>query len=169
MSVSLPLKQIGRQRAYELRLELYEAAEGVSRSEQRSTTAALLGFLDERARTGAELSDEQVQSMRYRQKGEAVDGAISVEEKETLKCAELVGRRLRDIGDEYMDLLARDTDFVSTVEYCVVGDREKSAAQRAADHFCEVVNLIFECNEHGVGKRWSGMKHQHWTSSICGG
>lgn len=156
MSVTLPLKQIGRQKAYELRLELYEAAEGVTRSEQRNTTAALLGFLDERARTSAELSDEQVQSMRYRQKGVVLDEAISVEEKDTLKNAELVGRRLRDLGDEYMELLTRDTDFASSTEFYVVGDKEKSAAQRAAEHFCEVVNLVFECNEHGVGKIWSG-------------
>lgn len=152
MSVSFPLKQIGRQRPYELRLELYEAAEGVSSSEQRTTTAALLGFLDEKARTSVELSDEQVQSMRYSQRGVAVDEGISVEEKEKLKCAELVGRRLRGIGDEYMELLTREREFASSVEYYVMGSEEKTAAQRAAQHFCEVVNMVFECNEQGVGK-----------------
>ena len=150
LSVSIPLKQIGRQDAYELQLELHEANEHVSHVEQRGTTAALLGFLDEKARLDRELSEERTQYMRYRQDTNEKRAVSS--EREAIRHAELFGRKIRDIGDEFMQDMLRDSHIVSFVQDMVEPSEKKSATETAFDHFCEVVNVLFECNDSGVGK-----------------
>ena len=150
MSLTVPLKPVGRQGSYEIRLELQEAASGVSRTERRSTTAALLGFLDEKARSDSELSEEHAQSMRYRQ-ADVGETTTSVAEEESLRFAELIGRRVRDIGDEYLDQLTSDPHFVSSVHYLVEGE-VTNQSERASEQFCEMVTSLFEVNEDGVGK-----------------
>ena len=152
--VSIPLEQIGSRDAFELQLDLHEAAEGVTIVQQRSTAAALLGYFDEKARSDRELSEERTQHMRYRQ--EESDGGTEgsqkeKEQKETVKYAELMGRRIRDIGDEYMDQIYRDPTMGSYVESMVTPSEEKSAAQNTFEHFCEVANILLECNDYGAG------------------
>ena len=152
--VSIPLEQIGSRDAFELQLDLHEAAEGVTIVQQRSTAAAFLGYFDEKARSDRELSEERTQHMCYRQ--EESDGGTEgsqeeKEQKETVKYAEIMGRRIRDIGDEYMDQIYRDPTMGSYVESMVTPSEEKSAAQNTFEHFCEVSNILLECNDYGAG------------------
>jgi hypothetical protein len=149
--VSIPLKQVDGHATYQLRLDLGEAAQNVSNVEQHSTTAALLGYLDEKARADEDLSEEHMQNLRYRHDGVSSEArAEGTEHCESVKCAELMGRRLRDIGDEYMWQIYRDPQLSSYVDSMVNESGEKSAAQNAFEHFCEVVNIVLQCDESGA-------------------
>ena len=159
MLVSIPLTQVGGRETHELRLELgEEAGVNVSSVQQRSTAAALLGYFDEKARTDQELSEERTQHLRYRQQdveaGSTSDAAAG-EEKDTqtsLKSAELMGRRVRDIGDEFMAQIYQDPRLSSYVDSMVNRSEDKSATQSAFNHFCEVANILLQCNESGIGE-----------------
>ena len=152
MWVSIPLKQVDGRGTYQLRLDLGEAAQQVSRVEQHGTVAAVLGYLDEKARADEDLSEEHMQNLRYRHDSESSEAQVEgTEHRESIKRAELMGRRLRDIGDEFMWQIYRDPQLSSYVDSMVDETGEKSAAQNAFEHFCEVVGIILQCNESGGG------------------
>ena len=152
MWVSIPLKKVDGYGTYQLRLDLGDAAQQVSRVEQRSTVAAVLGYLDEKARADEDLSEEHMQSLRYRQDGESSEAQVEgTEHCESIKPAELMGRRLRDIGDEFMSQIYRDPQLSTYVDSMMNETGEKSAAQNAFEHFCEVVNILLNCDETGAG------------------
>lgn len=151
--VSIPLRQVGGGGSYELRLELGEAGVNVSSVQQVSTTAALLGYFDEKARTDQELSEERTQYLRYR-RDDSEASHVLVEEKadrESVKSAELMGRRVRDIGDEFMEQMYSNPRMSAMVDAIVTESRDKSASQNAFEHFCQAVNVILGCNESGEG------------------
>ena len=154
MSVSIPLKKIDGRATYELRLDLGEAAGSVSSLEQHSTTAALLGFFDEKARTDQDLSEERTQHLRYRRDDETGGerGVEAAERRENIRYAELMGRRLRDIGDEFMMQIYSDPRFSAMVDSMVDESEEKSAAQNAFEHFCEVANTVLWGSVHEPSK-----------------
>ena len=150
MTVSIPLSRVGGRRALELRLELGEAGASVSAVQQRSTAAALLGFMDEKARSDQELSEENSQHLRYRQ--DEASGVERDEERENVRAAEMMGRRVRDIGDEFMVQIYGNPRTSSFIDDIVRADSDNvSAVQRAFSHFCEVVNIILQCDEAGAG------------------
>ena len=153
VTVSIPLRRVGGRGAFELRLELGEAGANVSAVQQHSTAAALLGYMDEKARSDQELSQERSQHLRYRQDEAPGDEALAGEEdRESVRAAELMGRRVRDIGDEYMAQMYRDPRTSSFIENIVRVDGDSaSSAQTAFTHFCEVVNVILQCDECGAG------------------
>lgn len=152
MSVYISLKQVDGRGIHELQLELSEAAESVSSLEQRSTAAALLGYFDEKARTDQDLGEERTRHLRYRQRDETSEaGEEESERKESVTNAELMGRRVRDIGDEYMDQIYRNPQLGSYVDSMVNETAEKTAAQNAFEHFCEVASILLDCNDYGAG------------------
>ena len=154
MSVSIPLKKIDGRATYELRLDLREAEGSVSSLEQHSTAAALLGFFDEKARTDQDLSQELTQHLRYRRDDETGEerGVEAAERQENIKYAELMGRRIRDIGDEFMVQIYRNPRLSALVDSMVDESAEKSAAQNAYEHFCEVANILLWSNGHEPSK-----------------
>ena len=155
VTASIPLRQVGGRGALELRLELGEDGASVSAVQQRSTAAALLGFMDEKARCDQELSEETSQHLRYRQ-DEASPGLEREEERESVRAAEMMGRRVRDIGDEFMVQMYRDPRTSSFIDDIVTAEaRNVSAVQSAFSHFCEVVNIILQCDELGAGIMFS--------------
>lgn len=147
--MSITLKQVDGQRSYELRLDLDEAGVNVSNVQQLSTAAALLGYFDEKARTDQDLSDERMRHLRYRRAGS--DAAERRAEEASVSSAELMGRRIRDIGDEFMAQIYTNPRMTSYVDRIVDGEGEQSTAQSAFCHFCEVVNILLQCDESGTG------------------
>ena len=150
VTVSIPLRQAGGRGTLELRLELGEDGASVSAVQQRSTAAALLGFMDEKARSDQELSEESSQHLRYRQ--DEASGLAGEEERESVRAAEMMGRRMRDVGDEFMAQMYRDSRTSSFIDDIVrVEANNASAVRTAFTHFCEVVNIILQCDESGAG------------------
>ena len=167
MWVSVPLKQVDGGGSYELRLELDEAGASVSSAQQLSTTAALLGYFDEMARTDQELSEERTQFLRYRRDESETGDVLEEEEKEaqeSARSAELMGRRVRDIGDEFMVQLYGNPRLSSMVDAMVTESRERSASKTAFEHFCEAVNILLGCDEFGAGNKTLGIFHQKYHS-----
>ncbi|CAI8008396.1 hypothetical protein GBAR_LOCUS5753 [Geodia barretti] len=151
VTVSIPLRQAGGRGTLELRLELGEDGASVSAVQQRSTAAALLGFMDEKARSDQELSEESSQHLRYRQ--DEASGLAGEEERESVRAAEMMGRRMRDVGDEFMAQMYRDSRTSSFIDDIVrVEANNASAVRTAFTHFCEVVNIILQCDESGAAQ-----------------
>ena len=144
MSVAVPVNQVGTNNTYNLRVDLSEAEGEVRAEYQEETTAALFGYIEEMARTDADLREDEAQLIRLRQ--------CSTANSRQQQNAELVGRRIRNIGDEFMEQFLRDQRMKSIVDECIEDKDGNPSAQTTYDHFCEVVKLVFECDENGIGK-----------------
>ena len=151
--MSISVKQVDGPRSYELRLDLGEAGVNVSSMQQRSTAAALLGYFDEKARTDQELSDERTHHLRYRQDAQAGGETTEKggEQEASVSSAELMGRRIRDIGDEFMARIYTNPRLSSYVDRIVNEEEGQTDTQGPFEHFCEVVNIVLQCDETGEG------------------
>ena len=169
MTVCIPLKRLGGRGTTELRLDLGEAGTGVSPVQRHGTAAALLGYMDERARGDLDLSQETAGHLRYR-RDEASGGAEleREEERDSVRAAELMGRRVKDIGDEMMEEMYRNPRTSSLIDAMVGREETGSGTQSVFSHFCEAVNIILQCDETGTGTVSSPKRPlDRTTSCVC--
>lgn len=174
IGLTIPLRRVGTRGVIELRLELGEEADDVTPLQQHSTAAALFGFMDEKARSDLELSQERSQHLRYTQEecsSSSTSSAISAsggeqeeEERECVRAAELMGRRVRDIGDEFMEQIYTNPRTSAMIDNIVRQDSRDwggagsqsqsgtSSSNSAFNHFCEVVNIILGRDDVGNGE-----------------
>lgn len=141
MAVAITVNQVGTQNSVNLQLDLGDAAGKVSTENHVETTAALLGFMDESARTDEDLPEDQAQLIRLKGNG-----------GNQHKKAEMVGRRIQCIADEFIVQFRRDPQMNAIVDECTVDVDGNPSPQSASQHFFEVVKSVFECDENGVGE-----------------
>lgn len=144
MAVSISVNQVGTNNTLDIQLDLGDAADRVTRENQEYTTAALFGFMEERARIDMDLREDEAQHIRLRQ--------VNSTNSDQQSNAELVGRRIREMGDEFMILFAKDQDITDMVKQDIEDSDGTASPQRVFLHFCEVVSDVFDCDENGVGK-----------------
>lgn len=141
MALAITVNQVGTQNSVNLQLDLGDAAGKVSTENHVETTAALLGFMDESARTDEDLPEDQAQLIRLKGNG-----------GNQHKKAEMVGRRIQCIADEFIVQFRRDPQMNAIVDECTVDVDGNPSPQSASQHFFEVVKRVFECDENGVGE-----------------
>lgn len=148
MAVSIAVNQIGTGTTFNIQLSVDEETERVSEEEQRDTMAALFGFIDEKARSDMDLREEEETSLRLRQVSDS-DTASGQKQKQ----AELVGKRIRAIGDEFMAQFLSEPGMKDLVEASMEDTDGNPSPQSTYDHFCAVVKNVFECDVNGIAKK----------------
>lgn len=138
-TTALTLQEVVSGKTYDVAV----AETGVSREDEVTTAAALLGFIDEKVRNDTLLRDDQAEKLRLRLAGDT--DASQAE-------AERVGKRIRDIGDEFIEILRRDAEVEEIVNTIVTDTDGNETPEMAYNHFCLVVRGVFECGTDGLGK-----------------
>ena len=146
MALAITVNQVCTQNRVDLKLDLGDSAGQVNAENHVETTAALLGFMDESARTDEDLPEDQAQLIRLKGNG-----------GNRHKKAELVGKRIQCIADEFIVQFRKDPQMNAIVDECTVDTHGNPSPQSASQHFFEVVKSVFECDENGVGELISNL------------
>ena len=138
MATALTVQEVVSGNTYDVAV----AQTGVSREEEVTTAAAFLGFIDEKVRNDVLLTDDQSEKLRLR-----LSGHTNANQAE----AEQVGKRIRDIGDEFIKILRKDAEVEGIVNSIVADTDGNETPETAYDHFRMVVRGVFECTADGRG------------------
>lgn len=141
MATALTVQEVVSGKKYDVRI----ADIGVSHENEVTTAAAFLGFIDEKVRNDSVLRDDQAEKLRLRLAG---DTRVSCHIDEAV----LVGKRIRDIGDEFLEILRKDAEVESIINSSVTDMNGNETPEAAYLHFSQVVRGVFGCAADGVGK-----------------
>ena len=141
MATALTVQEVVSGKKYDVQI----AETGVSHENEVTTAAAFLGFIDEKVRNDSVLRDDQAEKLRLRLAGDAgsssrIDEAMSV------------GKRIRDIGDEFIEILRKDAEVEGIINSCVTDTNGNETPEAAYVHFAQVVRGVFVCGADGVGE-----------------